>query len=165
MKFARDKSSAIRRLLAAAALTGVLAATMACAPVIETHGYFVQPDDLAALKEGSMSQREIEQMMGSPSTVAAFDKNTWYYIASISNAFAWKEPEVISRNVIAIKFNDETKIMEDLQIYTIKDGRIIAFADDITPTKGRELSVLEQLLGNVGRVSADQLEDQTGGGR
>lgn len=112
-----------------------------------------------------MSQRQIEDMMGSPSTVGAFDKNTWYYIASVSNAFAWKEPEVISRSVIAIKFNDETRIMEDLSIYTVKDGRVIAFADEVTPTKGRELSVLEQLLGNVGRVSTDQIAEQTGGGR
>lgn len=54
--------------------------------------------------------------------------------------------------------------MSGINQYSIKDGRVIAFASDVTPTRGRELSILEQLLGNVGRVSADQLEEQTGGG-
>lgn len=157
------KTAVLQRVLAVVALTSALALTSACAPVMESHGYFAKQADLDAVKEGGQSQREIEMMMGSPSTIAAFDPNTWYYIGSISNAFAWRAPVVLSRHVVAIKFDDETKTVTDLKEYTILDGRVVAFSDDVTPTKGRELSILEQLLGNVGRTSADQVFEQDRG--
>ena len=157
LKFPMFKTAALQRLFTVVALTSVLALSSACAPVMESHGYFAKRADLDVIKKGGLSQREIEMMMGSPSTIAAFDPNTWYYIASVSNAFAWKAPVVISRHVVAIKFDEETKTVKDLKEYTILDGRVIAFSDDVTPTKGRELSILEQLLGNVGRTGTDQL--------
>lgn len=160
LKFPMFKTTTFQRLFTVVALTCATALSSACAPVIETHGHFSKQADLDVIKEGGLSQREIEMMMGSPSTIAAFDPNTWYYIGSISNAFAWRAPVVISRHVVAIQFDEETKTVKDLKEYTILDGRIVAFSDDVTPTKGRELSILEQLLGNVGRTSADQVFDQ-----
>ena len=41
--------------------------------------------------------------------------------------------------------------METVNVYTLKDGKAIAFNDRETPTRGREMTVLEQLLGSVGR--------------
>lgn len=165
LKFPMFKTTALRRLCMVVALTCATALSSACAPVMETHGYFSKKEDLDAAREGGLSQREIEMMMGSPSTIAAFDPNTWYYIGSITNAFAWKAPVVISRHVVAIQFDEETKTVKDVKEYTVLDGRVIAFSDDVTPTKGRELSVLEQLLGNVGRTSADQIFDDDDGRR
>lgn len=140
-------------------------ATVACAPVVTSHGYFPRNADIMTVKEGSHSQRQIELMMGSPSTIGSFDDNTWYYINSQSHSFAWKAPVIVSEQVLAIKFDSETKMVKTVNQYSIEDGRVIAFSDDVTPTRGRELSFLEQLIGNVGRVSSDQLERQTGGDR
>ena len=36
-------------------------------------------------------------------------------------------------------------------VMTLKDGKVIAYNGRETPTRGRELTILEQLLGNVGR--------------
>lgn len=134
--------------------------TAGCAPVVNSHGYFPRTADIQKIEEGSHSDREVRQMLGSPSTVAAFDEDTWYYINSKTESFAWKEPVVISRQILSIKFDSETKMVKTVSQYTIADGRVVAFSGDVTPTRGRELSFLEQLIGNVGRVSADQLEDQ-----
>lgn len=99
-------------------------------------------------------------MMGSPSTIAAFDDNTWYYINSISHTYAWKAPVVVSRNVMEIEFDEETGMVKSVNNYDIKDGRVIAYAGDVTPTRGRELSFVEQLLGNVGQISTEDFDDQ-----
>ncbi len=143
----------------------LVTATIACAPVVTSHGYFPRTAEILTVAEGSHSQRQIELMLGSPSTIGSFDDNTWYYINTQSHSFAWKAPVIVAEQVLAIKFDSETKMVKSVNQYSIKDGRVIAFSDDVTPTRGRELSFLEQLIGNVGRVSADQLEQQTGGDR
>lgn len=102
----RLKRSFIRR----SAATGLLVVSaIACAPVVEYHGYFPDLTEVSSIKEGSHSQREIETMMGSPSTTASYGEEVWYYINSQHHTYAWKEPVVLSRQVIAIHFNEETK--------------------------------------------------------
>ncbi len=36
-----------------------------------------------------------------------------------------------------------------MNTYSLKDGRVIAFNGRETPTRGREMTVLEQLLGSI----------------
>ena len=64
---------------------------------------------------------------------------------------AFKQPEVVARNVTAITFNKDSEQVESVNNYTLKDGKVIAFNGRETPTRGRELTILEQILGNVGR--------------
>jgi len=40
--------------------------------------------------------------------------------------------------------------------YGLEDGKVVDLVTATTPTYGRELTVLQQLFGNVGRISADQ---------
>lgn len=143
------------------AVAFLAAATIACAPVETSHGYFPRTADILTIKEGSHSEQQIELMLGSPSTIGSFGDDTWYYINSSSQSFAWKAPVVVSRAVFAIKFDSETKMVKSVSNYTIENGRVIAFSGDVTPTRGRELSFLEQLIGNVGRVSTDRLEEES----
>jgi hypothetical protein len=51
--------------------------------------------------------------------------------------------------------------VETVNTYTLKDGKVIAFNGRETPTRGREMTILEQLLGSVGRGSL--LPDQDEG--
>ena len=51
----------------------------------------------------------------------------------------------------AISFNKDNDQVETVNQYSLKDGKLIAFNGRETPTRGRELTVLEQLLGTVGR--------------
>lgn len=111
---------------------------------------------MARLEEGLQTKREVRRMLGSPSTVGSFDGETWYYISSTIHTFAWRPPEVKKRSVLAVKFDDED-VVASIDRYGIKDGRIINFSNRKTPTKGKELTFLEQLFGNVGRVSTESV--------
>ena len=47
--------------------------------------------------------------------------------------------------------------------YGVERGRIVSYSDEVTPTRGRELSVLEQLLGTIGQTPPIRTEEEQGG--
>ena len=56
---------------------------------------------------------------------------------------------------------DGTRVeVHGCDLFTLRDGKVIAFNGRETPTRGRELSVLEQLLGTVGRGTMLPNEDE-----
>ena len=49
---------------------------------------------------------------------------------------------------------DESGVVAEITSVSLDDARAIEFAEDETPTRGRELTLLEQLFGNIGRPTA-----------
>ncbi len=54
--------------------------------------------------------------------------------------------------MLAVAF-DDTGLVSELRQYTLEDGRIIDPVTRKTPTLGRELNIIEQLFGNIGRFN------------
>jgi len=93
-------------------------------------------------------------MLGSPSTTSTFQQwgVTWYYISKETEAVAFLAPETIDQQVLAISFDKENKVSQ-IKRYGLKDGKEVAFVGRETPTKGKELTFLEQLFGNFGKFN------------
>jgi len=108
---------------------------------------------LATVQQGVDSKDAVVSKLGSPSSVAAFDDDTWIYISKQTENFAFFEPTVVGQDVVAINFDPEGRV-EEFRRYTLEDGRLIDPVTRETPTHGRELGILEQLFGNVGRFTA-----------
>ena len=49
---------------------------------------------------------------------------------------------------------DENGVVAEISTVTLDEARAIEFAEQETPTRGRELTLLEQLFGNIGRPTA-----------
>tara|TARA_B100000678_G_scaffold291409_1_gene308173 strand:+ start:27585 stop:28049 length:465 start_codon:yes stop_codon:yes gene_type:complete len=109
----------------------------------------VQPSDI---KPGEDTRSTVLATLGSPSTAGLFGEETWIYMSATRERFAFYHPRVVSREITAIRFNAEDVVEEVLQ-YDETDGRIIQYASRETPTRGRQLGLLEQIFGNVGRVA------------
>lgn len=75
--------------------------------------------------------------------------------------FAFYHPRVVERTIVAIRFGEDDVVEEVLQ-YDQEDGRVINYASRETPTRGRELGLLEQIFGNVGRVALPQQQRDPG---
>jgi outer membrane protein assembly factor BamE (lipoprotein component of BamABCDE complex) len=151
--------------LSAAALIAAAAATTACSPV-QTYNGFVPDRNNQEIPEpqvGVDTRDTVMQRFGSPSTTAVFDQTAWYYVSSVQQRIAFYTPRITERRVMVVRFNGDT--VSSVEKFGLERGRIVAYNDEITPTRGRELGLLEQLLGNVGQTSPLPREEDEGGPR
>ena len=144
-------------VLAAVTLAGGLAA---CSPITSYSGFQAIDSDPKDVKVGTDTKSTVRAKLGSPSVQSTFDPNVWFYVNQIKERVAFRKPQVTARNVTAIVFNKDTEMVETVNVYTLKDGKVIAFNDRETPTRGREMTVLEQLLGSVGRGTMLPRDDE-----
>ena len=113
-------------------------------------GNLPDPDLLANIEVGQVSKNEVLELLGSPSTKATFNDNDWYYVSEKISTRAFFHPEVINRKVLIIQF-DKREIVKKIKQLSLKDGVKIEMVDRITPTAGKEMTILKQIFGNVGR--------------
>lgn len=144
-------------VLAAMTLAGGLSA---CSPITSYSGFQAIDSDPKDVAIGTDTKSTVRAKLGSPSVQSTFDPNVWFYVNQIKERVAFRRPQVTARNVTAITFNKDTELVETVNVYTLKDGKVIAFNDRETPTRGREMTVLEQLLGSVGRGGLLPQEDE-----
>lgn len=139
----------LRPLLAAALLAGVGLA--ACAPIRAVSGYQAIDHKPQDMKVGMDTKSTVLDQLGSPSAQSTFDTNTWYYITQLSAEVGYHKPHITKRVIVAISFDKESEKVTKVDTLSLKDGNQLAYNSRETPTRGRELSWIEQLLGNVGR--------------
>ncbi len=135
-------------VLAASLAAGALSA---CSPISTYSGFQAIDSQPKDVKVGTDTKSTVRAKLGSPSATSTFDPNVWFYMDQVKQRIAFQRPKVTSRNVTAIRFNKENEQVEKVDVYTLKDGKVIAYNNRETPTRGREMTVLEQLLGSVGR--------------
>ncbi len=140
---------ASRRLIAASVL--VMAGLAACAPIRDVRGYVPDEEKVASVRVGGDTRDSVQEKLGTPSSTAAFGDPTWYYISTEQERYAFFQPEVTKRQILAIEFNDDGKV-GDIRTYGIEDGQVIALVDRETPSRGKEMSFLQQVFGNMGAM-------------
>lgn len=140
----------------AAALAASLLA--GCAREMESHGYAPAAEELATIQVGQDTRNTVRRKIGRPSATGIFTDDGWYYVASEVENYLFYEPRVASRRVVAVRF-DQNDVVASVNEYGLEDGRVIDLETRTTPTLGRELTILQQVLGNIG-ISADQLFDE-----
>jgi len=136
---------------AAVAVSAVLLA--GCAKDIDARGNLPPPEALAQLAPGEQTRQDVRNLLGTPATTAVFDDETWYYISAHTTQYAFYPNHELDRTVYAVSFDDRG-ILKDIRKLGIEDGQNVNIASRETPTKGREFSLIEQLLGNLGRLSS-----------
>jgi outer membrane protein assembly factor BamE (lipoprotein component of BamABCDE complex) len=157
--------AAFAALAAGLLLPAAMSGLSACAPITSYSGFQAIESDPKDVKVGTDTKSTVRSRLGTPSATGAFDNNTWIYMNQMKSRVAFKQPEVIARNITAITFNKDSELVESVNNLTLKDGKVIAFNGRETPTRGRELSILEQILGNVGRGSLVNTDETAPGQR
>jgi len=145
--------------LICAALIGV--SLTACNPILRTHGYVSEGENKPqTVNPETDTKTSVLARLGNPSIKSTFDEDTevdtWYYMNSVRERYAYLRPQIQERNITAITFNEDGQVSKVAE-YGLEDGRYVNYSNRKTPTRGRELSALEQIFGTIGRIPVDRL--------
>lgn len=144
-----NRAKARRSALAALTLAVFLSA---CATTVDHRGYVPDQETIERLRAGVDNRDSVAQMLGSPSSVGTFSNATWYYVSKRTERIAFLNEKVVDQRVLSVAFDEDGLVIE-IHEYALEDGRIIDPVTRKTPTHGRELNIIEQLFGNVGRFN------------
>jgi len=139
----------------------------ACTPIVANRGNMLEEARIAQVKTGTSSKNDVFEALGSPSIVSTFDDNTWYYVGQRTEREAFFKPEVMDRKVIAVQF-DDTDHVRSVDRVALDQAVAVEPLEQTTPAVGREITFMEQLIGNIGRPSSKKKkksDDDQGGGQ
>ncbi len=120
------------------------------------HGNKIDPDLLKELVPGTSTKKDVTSLIGSPTARATFDDNEWIYISETTHTRIGRLPGVLKQDVVVMDF-DPSGTLRSVKALNEEDSRDVSVASGATPSPGSEASVLQQLLGNVGRYSVGNL--------
>lgn len=151
---------ALRHLAVAFTLTALLGSA-ACTPTVDLRGNLPQPEDLAKIQAGKTTRDEVQALLGTPSTIANYGGESWQYISARTETVAFFKPELKDRKVVSVTF-DNSGLVKDVTTLGMQDGVAVQPVARETPTVGKDLSILEQFVGNVGKFSKDPVGSNNG---
>jgi len=138
--------------LSAIAASALLAG---CTIIVDQRGNLPDPDKLAAIQPGTTTKEQVVKVLGTPSSASTFNDDTWYYISRKTKQVAFFSPTVMDQQVYIVDFNDQG-VVKNIDHRTLADGEPITPAPGATPAPGRELTFMEQLIGNMGKFNSSK---------
>ena len=103
------------RWLRAAAAVACATVLFACQPTVDQRGNAPEADKLSQIQVGKTDKATVTRLLGSPSSVAEFDPNVWYYVSSKTEDVAFLKTETLDQNVIKLTF-DKSNVVQSVQI-------------------------------------------------
>lgn len=135
-----------------AALLSLSLLMAACEASVDEHGFVPRPEDLQSIRPGATTREQVRELLGTPVAMAPFEHGAWYYASSSFENYMFFAPRLRERGLVVIRFGSNGAVAEIEQLDE-KDGRDILLVERKTETRGRELGLMGQLLGNIGRFS------------
>src|SRR6185437_7278030 len=118
----------------------------------QARGNRVDADVLKELTPGTSTRADAAALLGSPTAKATFDDNQWIYIGSLTRPVIGRTQAVLSQDVVLLTFNEQG-VLRDVKQLNKGDALPVTMVARATPSPGSDASILQQLLGNVGRFS------------
>ncbi|MBL6600132.1 MAG: outer membrane protein assembly factor BamE [Alphaproteobacteria bacterium] len=125
---------------------------LSCTPRIDNHGNEIDLDNLVEIEPGKTRKSRVSALLGAPSSMSDFGEDTWFYIGSTTKTVGFFSPELVNRKVVYIAF-DKEGVVGSIGKLSEADGKKIEIVDRETPTAGQRITLLQQLIGNIGRFN------------
>ncbi|MEM9524238.1 MAG: outer membrane protein assembly factor BamE [Pseudomonadota bacterium] len=149
--------SALGRWTKRGAAIGAICLTLAsCSSIYRNHGYVPAEDQLENIVVGVDTQASVEEIVGRPSSSGVLRDQTWYYVGSRWEHYAYRAPKEVDRQIVAISF-DQAGTVSNIERFTLEDGRVIALSRRVTDSNVKGVPFLRQLLGSIGRFNPADL--------
>lgn len=133
------------------------------APIPTDRGQMVEKEDYQKLVPGTTTRADVTALLGSPTSKATFDDNTWFYIAEVTAPVPLSRPTVQHQQVLVLNF-DQGGVLRQFRRLDKANGVDVSMVSRVTPSPGSDASFMQQLIGNVGRYNPMGLGGDTLGG-
>lgn len=134
-------------LLFFAVLSGACTFDKLVGAEVTTHGYQFNEEMLQLVPAGS-SREHVLLSLGTPNTTQIEEdgNETFYYITQKKERkAAFLRQEIIEQTVMAINFDSDQSVTS-ITNYGLEDGEVFAFNRRVTPSSGKQLTLITQLL-------------------
>lgn len=148
--------TAIRSLMTLAFLA--VLGLAACAPIYRNHGYVPPETDLAQVVVGQTTMDDLPGLIGRPTAQGLLTGSGWYYVGSRWRRMGAAAPEEIDRQVVAISFA-QSGVVSNVERFGLERGRVVTLSRRVTDGSVTEISLIGQLLGNLGNFQAGDFID------
>ncbi len=123
-----------------------------CESQVDSSGNSPNPKLVISIKPGVHKRQDVKKRLGTPSTITTFDNEVWYYISSRIESSTFLKPKLMKRKILTVKFDANGVVQNIYELDTTKQKEI-PLVERETPTKGKELTFIQQVIGNVGKYS------------
>lgn len=123
-----------------------------CSPIVNLRGHSDELADYSQIIPGQSSKEDVQAILGTPSAKSNFGDDTWYYIMEKRETYGMFAPEVTEQNVTAVRF-DSAGLVQELTKTDKEESKRVEYVEKTTPTEGRKMGIMEQLMGNFGKFS------------
>lgn len=127
---------------------------VACEDTIRNHGWVGERHDIESLEAGKAHVLDVEKKLGAATFSSSFGKERKiYYIASQTvQGVSFLRPRLLRYAAYGLSFDEKGYLV---RVENVSDDVVfITPTSRETPTVGRERSLLERGLTNIGRVGA-----------
>lgn len=132
-----------------------LSVLVACAPIVESHGYVPTEADLAEIEPGVDTKDTVEVIAGRPASTSFLDQDGWFYVKSEYRQTGPAARRETARDIVAIFF-DEDEVVLSVERLGIEDGEIVALSRRVTDAPTAGIGFFQQLFGNIGNFNPGQ---------
>ena len=129
--------------------------TTSCLSRVEKRGYSFELSDHHLVKKGISNKETVVRLMGSPTFTSEIDnEELWIYYSEEVRKLLFLKPKIKKRKIITISF-DKTNIANQIQHYSLDDGKNLSFSSKHTEVKAINEGFWSDIFGNIGQISAN----------
>jgi outer membrane protein assembly factor BamE (lipoprotein component of BamABCDE complex) len=124
----------------------------ACTPTVVKRGNMLEDFQLKQVQAGVSTRSDVLRNFGSPTTTAPFNDNAWYYIGQETEKKGILDPKIVKERIFEVSFGQDG-IVQAVRELPKGAGLDIPIAREKTVTYGNEVTVMQQMLGNIGKFN------------
>lgn len=122
-----------------------------CSPTVQKRGNMIKSYQMEQIVPNVHTKTDVLKIMGSPTTQAPFDDKLWYYIGQTTEKRGIFDPEVVEETIVTVRFDENDTV---LNVDALDTERVdIPIDRGETKTQGNDLTIPQQLLGNLGKFN------------
>ncbi len=131
----------------------VATALSACTADVRTRGNIVPDSKISQVKPNVTTQYDIVRLFGPPTLRAPFEEDTvWYYTGHTTEQMGVFKNETVKQKVLRVDF-DPAGVVTKVSALDPENAQDIDFVERTTPTAGKDFTIVQQLVGNIGRFN------------